>query len=62
MNLIKLLKYREYRNYRSSHRRGSLRKGIPRNFAKFSEKHLSQSPFFNKVLDFRPATLLKKIL
>ena len=34
---------------RSSHRRCSVRKGILRNFAKFSGKDLCQSLFFNKV-------------
>ena len=33
-----------------------------RNFAKFAEKHLCQSLFFNKVAGLRPATLLKKRL
>ena len=34
---------------RSSHRRCSARKGILRNFAKLTGKHLCQSLFFNKV-------------
>ena len=34
---------------RSSHQRSSVRKGILRNFAKFTGKHLHQSLFFNKV-------------
>ena len=34
---------------RSSHRRCSVRKGILKNFAKFTGKHLCQSLFFNKV-------------
>ena len=34
---------------RSSHRRSSVRKGVLRNFAKFTAKHLCQSLFFNKV-------------
>ena len=33
----------------SSHRRCSVRKGVLRNFTKFTEKHLCQSHFFNKV-------------
>ena len=37
-------------------------KGSPRNFAKFTGKHLWQSLFFNKVAGLRPATLLKKRL
>ena len=36
------------------------RKGVLRNFAKFTGKHLCQSFFFNKVSGLRPATLLKK--
>ena len=47
---------------RSSHRRCSVRKGILKNFAKFTGKHLCQSLFFNKVTGLRPATLLKKRL
>ena len=34
---------------RSSHRRCSVKKGVLRNFAKFTGKHLCQSLFFNKV-------------
>ena len=48
--------------YRSSHWRCSLRKGVLRNSAKFTGKHLCQSLFFNKVAGLRPATLLKKRL
>ena len=47
--------------YRSSHQRCSVRKGIFRDFAKFTVKYLCQSLFFNKVAG-RPATLLKKRL
>ena len=39
---------------RSNHRRCSLRKGVLRNFAKFTRKHLCQSLFFNKAADLRP--------
>ena len=35
--------------FRSSHYRCSIKKGILRNFAKFTGKHLCQSLFFNKV-------------
>ena len=35
--------------YRSSHRRCFLRKGVLRDFAKFTGKDLFQSLFFNKV-------------
>ena len=60
--------------YRSSHRRCSLKKGVLRNFAKFSRKHRCLSLFFNKVSglakftrkhlcqSLRPATLLKRRL
>ena len=37
-------------------------KGILRNFAKFTGKHLCQSLFFNNVSGLRPATLLTKRL
>ena len=47
---------------RSSHQRCSVRKGVLRNFAKFTGKHLSQVLFYNKVADLEPATLLKKRL
>ena len=45
---------------RSSHRRCSVRKGVLRNFAKFTRKHLCQSLFSNKIAGLRPATLFKK--
>ena len=38
------------------------KKGALRNFAKFTEKHLCQSLFFNKVYEKYLKTLLKKIL
>ena len=38
------------------------KKGVLRNFAKFTGKHLCQSLFFNKVPSLRAATLLKKRL
>ena len=38
------------------------RKGVLRNFLKFTGKDLCQSLFFNKVAGFGPATLLKKKL
>ena len=41
------------RNYRSSHQSYSARKGVLRNFAKFTGRHLSQSLFLNKVAGFR---------
>ena len=47
---------------RSSHQRCSVKKGVLRNFAKFTGRHLCQSLFFIKVAGLRPATLLKKRL
>ena len=50
-------------NFRNSHERCSIKKGVLRNFAKFTGKHLCQSLFLNKVAGLRlPATLLKKRL
>ena len=45
---------------RSSHPEVFCKKGVLRNFAKFTGKHLCQRPFFNKVVALRPATLLKR--
>ena len=39
-----------------------MKKGVLRNLAKFTGKHLCQSLFFTKVAGFRPVTLLKKRL
>ena len=47
---------------RSSHQRCSVRKGVLRYFTKFTEKHLCQSLFFNKVAGLRTTTLFKKRL
>ena len=38
------------------------KKGVLKNFAKFTGKHLCQSLFFNKVASLRPTTSLKKRL
>ena len=46
--------------FRSSHQRCSIRKGVLRNFAKFTGKRLCQSLFFNNVAGLRPAILLKR--
>ena len=60
VNIVKLLKHLfSGTSARSSHRRCSVGKDVLRNFAKFTGKHLCQSLFFNKVVDLRPATLLK---
>ena len=64
-NFIYLIKLSKLKSglYRSSHQRCSMKKGLLRNFAKFTGKHLYQSLSFNKVAGFRrPATLLKERL
>ena len=48
--------------FRSSRPDVFCKKGVLRNFAKFTGKHLRQSLFLNKVAGLRPATLLKKRL
>ena len=45
---------------RSSHRRCFLRKGVLRNFAKFTGKHLFRRLFFNKVAVLRLQLFIKK--
>ena len=45
---------------RSSHRRCSIRKGVLRNFAKFTWKHLCQSLFFDKVARLSLQLYLKR--
>ena len=61
-NMVILLKYHIDWHPRKgpirSHRRSSTRKGVLRNFAKFTGKDLCQSLFFNKATGLRPATLL----
>ena len=47
-------------NTRSSHKKCSKKKGVLRNFTKFTGKHLCQSLFFNKVAGLRSTTLLKR--
>ena len=47
---------------RSSQRSCSVSKGVLRNFAKFTGKHLFQSLYFNKVAGLRRVTLLKLTL
>ena len=47
---------------RGSQRRCSVRKGVLRNFAKFTGEHMCQALFFNKVAGLRFATLLNKRL
>ena len=49
-------------DYRSSRPGAFFRKNVLRNFAKFTEKHLFQSLFFNKVAGLEPATFKKETL
>ena len=44
-------------SFRSSHQRCSMKKGVLRNFTKFTEKHLCQCLFFNKVAGLWPKFL-----
>ena len=54
--------FKSFAIHRSSQRRCFVKKGVLRNFAKFTGKHLCQSLFFNKVAGLIPATLLEKKL
>ena len=49
-------------NQRSSRPDVFCEKGVLRNFAKFTGKHLCLSLFLNKIVGLRPATLIKKRL
>ena len=49
-------------NTRNSRPEVFCKKGVLRNFAKFTGKHRCQTLFFNKVAGLIPATLLKKSL
>ena len=65
LGIIKVIYFQNFMNinfYRSSHPEVFCKKGVLRNFPKFTGKHLRQSLFFNKVAGLRPATLLKKRL
>ena len=57
-----LLEHHQDHRARSSRPGVFCKKGVLRNFAKFTGKHLCWSLFFNKVPRLRPATLLKKAL
>ena len=46
--------------FRSSRLEVFCKKGVLKNFAKFTGKHLCHSLFFHKVVGLRPTTLLKK--
>ena len=45
---------------RSSRAEVFCKRGVLKNFIKFTEKHLRWSLFFNKVTALQPATLLKR--
>ena len=47
---------------RSSHQRCSMKKGVLRNFAKFTGKHLCQSLFFNNFLEISKNTFFTEHL
>ena len=49
-----------FTNNRSSHQKCSMKKGVLKNFTKFTGKHLCQSLFYNKFAGLSPATLIKK--
>ena len=49
-----------FSQFRSSRPEVFYKKGVLRNFANFTGKHLRQALFFNKIAGLRPATLLKK--
>ena len=61
-NLFALKISQDLTKPRSSRRRCSIWKGVLRNFAKFTGKHLCYSLFFNKAAGLRAATLLKEPL
>ena len=60
--LINILCCPQHKSCRSSRPEVFCKKGVFKNFIKFTGTHLCQSLFFNKVAGLRPATLLKKRL
>ena len=59
MNVAKFLRTTFYTTPpRSRHQRCSMKKGVLRNFTKFTGKHLCHSLIFSKVACIRPATFL----
>ena len=52
----------DYHDFRSSRPKVFCKKGVLRNFGKFTRKNLCQSLFFNKIAGQRPTTLLKDSL
>ena len=59
--LLMILKLMGNKNARSSHPEVFCKKGVLRNFAKFTEKHLCQRLFFNKVVSLPVSFLTKKL-
>ena len=55
-----ILHHRFLTAFRSSRPEVFCKKGVVKNFAKLTGKHLCQSRFFNKVAGLNPATLLKR--
>ena len=51
---------KDFTRNRSNRPKVICKKGVLRNFAKFTEKYLCQSLFFNKIAGLKPATILKK--
>ena len=49
-----------FANYRSSHRWYSIEKGVLKNFAKFTGKHLHHNLFFNKQKQPSGGVLIKR--
>ena len=47
------LRHERVKNHRSSRPEVFCKKGVPRNFANFTRKHLPQNLFFNKVTGLR---------
>ena len=54
------LLYKKHRNVRSIHRRCFVKKGVLKNSAKSTGKHLCQSLFFNKIAGLKACNFIKK--
>ena len=52
--------YQTYCTRRNSHQRFSIKKGVPKNYTKFTSKHLCHCLFFNNAAVLRSATFWKK--
>ena len=59
---VTLYTFKNITEFRSSCSKVFCKKGVFKNFANFTRKHLCQRLFFNKVAGLRPATLLKNRL